>query len=79
MFAGFGCIPDVTPYRQHWFAETLSSAILPVGAGAPVPQGADAVVQIENTQQLSDSRNGEKRIKINKVTAWSSAQRTPCD
>lgn len=38
------------------------------GAGATVPDGADAVVQIENTQQLPDQKDGEKRIKINKVS-----------
>lgn len=38
------------------------------GAGAAVPDGADAVVQIENTQQLPDQTDGEKRIKINKVS-----------
>lgn len=40
----------------------------PVAAsGAPVPHGADAVVQIENTEQLPDRQDGEKRIKIVKV------------
>lgn len=39
-----------------------------LGAGAAVPEGADAVVQIENTQQLPDSNNGEKRIAIKKVS-----------
>lgn len=39
-----------------------------VAAGAPVPEGADAVVQIENTEQLPDRPDGEKRIKIVKVS-----------
>ena len=38
-----------------------------VPAGAPVPKGADAVVQIENTEQLPERQDGEKRIKIVKV------------
>ena len=36
--------------------------------GAPVPEGADAVVQIENTEQLSERQDGEKRIRIIKVS-----------
>ena len=43
-----------------------------IAAGAPVPEGADAVVQIENTQQLPDRPDGEKRIKIVKVCAFCS-------
>ena len=35
--------------------------------GAPVPKGADAVVQIENTEQLPQQQDGEKRINIVKV------------
>lgn len=38
-----------------------------VASGAPVPRGADAVVQIENTEQLPDRQDGEKRVKIVKV------------
>ena len=37
-------------------------------AGAPLPEGADAVVQIENTEQLPERQDGEKRIKIVKVS-----------
>ncbi len=36
--------------------------------GAPVPEGADAVVQIENTEQLPERQDGEKRIRIVKVS-----------
>ena len=36
-------------------------------AGAPVPKGADAVVQIENTEQLPDRQDGQKCVKIVKV------------
>lgn len=36
--------------------------------GAPVPEGADAVVQIENTEQLSERQDGEKRVRIVKVS-----------
>ena len=32
-----------------------------------MPKGADAVVQIENTEQLPHRQDGEKRIKIVKV------------
>lgn len=50
-------------------------------AGAPVPEGADAVVQIENTEQLPDRPDGEKRIKIVKVRfamCSQSMQNTSC-
>lgn len=50
-------------------------------AGAPVPEGADAVVQIENTEQLPDRPDGEKRIKIVKVCSAMcshSMQNTSC-
>ncbi len=40
-----------------------------MNAGASVPEGADAVVQIENTEPLPDRQDGERRIKIIKVTA----------
>ena len=36
--------------------------------GAPVPEGANAVVQIENTEQLPERQDGEKRIRIVKVS-----------
>jgi len=36
--------------------------------GAPVPEGADAVVQIENTEQLPERQDGEKRVRIVKVS-----------
>ena len=42
-------------------------------AGAPVPDGADAVVQIENTEQLPQRQDGEKRIKIVKVCSSAKA------
>lgn len=32
-----------------------------------MPEGADAVVQIENTEQLPPSASGTKRVKIVKV------------
>ena len=32
-----------------------------------MPKGADAVVQIENTEQFPERQDGEKRIKIVKV------------
>ena len=38
-----------------------------IAAGAPVPEGADAVVQIENTEQLPNRPDGEKQIKIVQV------------
>ena len=38
-----------------------------VSAGGVVPDGADAVVQIENTDQLPEQKDGEKRTRINKV------------
>lgn len=37
--------------------------------GGPVPEGADAVVQIENSEQLPPAASGNKRVKINKVRA----------
>ena len=36
-------------------------------AGAPLPHGADAVVQIENTEQLPAGNGGQKRVRIVKV------------
>lgn len=35
-----------------------------VTTGGPIPDGADAVVQIENTEQATDTANGLKRVKI---------------
>lgn len=49
-----------------WFFHCLAHHSV-VASGAPVPRGADAVVQIENTEQLPDRQDGEKRIKIVKV------------
>ena len=37
------------------------------GTGGPLPIGADAVVQIEDTEQLSPSQNGNRRVKLLKV------------
>jgi len=38
-----------------------------IGTGGPVPDGADAVVQIENTEQLPPSDAGSKRVRIVKA------------
>ena len=36
-------------------------------AGGPVPEGADAVIQIEDTESISASAAGQSRVKIVKV------------
>eukprot|EP00252_Welwitschia_mirabilis_P002258 TRINITY_DN12172_c0_g1_i1.p1 TRINITY_DN12172_c0_g1~~TRINITY_DN12172_c0_g1_i1.p1 ORF type:complete len:654 (+),score=151.89 TRINITY_DN12172_c0_g1_i1:231-2192(+) len=35
-----------------------------ITTGGPVPEGADAVVQVENTEQIGDSSDGTKKIRI---------------
>ncbi|ONK72484.1 uncharacterized protein A4U43_C04F19910 [Asparagus officinalis] len=35
-----------------------------VTTGGPIPEGADAVVQIEDTEKVADSLNGVKHVKI---------------
>eukprot|EP00891_Asterochloris_glomerata_P008529 jgi/Astpho2/8529/e_gw1.00125.32.1_t len=35
-----------------------------IGTGGPVPEGADAVVQIENTEQLPPGQDGKRRVRI---------------
>lgn len=30
----------------------------------PIPDGADAVVQVENTEKVADNEDGEKRVRI---------------
>ena len=42
-------------------------------AGAPLPEGADAVVQIENTEKLPPGSDGQQRVRIVKVFAFPSA------
>ena len=37
-------------------------------AGAPLPEGADAVVQVENTEELA-ANGSQRRVKIVKVCA----------
>ena len=49
------------------FHSLVRDAVVP--AGAPLPDGADAVVQIENTEQLPELQDGEKRIKIVRVSS----------
>lgn len=36
-----------------------------IGTGGPVPEGADAVVQIEDTATLPDAEDGSTRVRIN--------------
>ena len=52
------------PRAQALYSLVRHPVVLP---GAPVPKGADAVVQIENTEQLPQRQDGEKCIKIVKV------------
>ncbi len=35
-----------------------------------MPEGADAVVQIENTEQLPPGQDGKRRVRIVKVGCW---------
>ncbi|DBA77249.1 hypothetical protein WJX79_006001 [Trebouxia sp. C0005] len=46
-----------------------SGSVAYITTGAPVPEGADAVVQIENTEQLSERQDGEKRVRIVKAAS----------
>lgn len=41
----------------------------PLTAGGPLPEGADAVVQIEDTQFLGADSEGKRRVKIQKGVA----------
>lgn len=42
-----------------------------INTGAPVPPGADAVVQVEDTDLLMASADGSKELEINiKVTPY---------
>lgn len=45
-----------------------------VCVGGPVPLEADAVVQIEDTEQLSSAPSGRRRVKILKASASSETQ-----
>ncbi|KAL4436361.1 hypothetical protein ABPG77_009923 [Micractinium sp. CCAP 211/92] len=40
-----------------------------IGTGGPLPEGADAVVQIEDTEFLGAAAGGPKRVRINKQAA----------
>ena len=50
-------------------ASMLKMGLL-LAAGGPVPEGADAVVQIENTEQLPPGQHGKRRVRIVKVGCW---------
>jgi gephyrin len=41
-----------------------SGTVAYITTGGPVPEGADAVVQVENTQQIEENPEGMKRIRI---------------
>lgn len=42
--------------------------LLPATAGAPVPPGADAVIQVEDTERLPPAREGgPPRVRIDKA------------
>ena len=47
-------------------SQVISGHVMRITTGAPVPQGADAVVQVEDTELLESDDDGrtEKRIKI---------------
>lgn len=45
----------------------IPSAALCINAGASLPHGADAVVQIENTKKLAPGPDGQQRVRIVKV------------
>ncbi len=44
-----------------------------IGTGGPLPQGADAVVQIEDTQPLDPGLSGKPRVQIIKVESCRAA------
>lgn len=41
----------------------IISLVFFVGSG-PIPDGADAVVQVENTEIVNDASDGTKRVRI---------------
>jgi molybdopterin biosynthesis enzyme len=43
--------------------------VLPLRAGAPVPSGADAVVQVEDTARTPGDPSGRREVVINKQVA----------
>eukprot|EP00198_Chlamydomonas_reinhardtii_P008997 XP_001698334.1 molybdenum cofactor biosynthesis protein [Chlamydomonas reinhardtii] len=44
-----------------------SVAYITTGRGAPVPPGADAVVQVEDTEKLPDGEGSQRRVRICKA------------
>lgn len=56
--------------KWHVLAEPWCQGVLPGGvatAGAPVPPGADAVVQVEDTEKLPDGEGSQRRVRICKA------------
>jgi hypothetical protein len=56
-----------SPGGGAWHSVVITYLIKLVLAGAPLPDGADAVVQIENTEQLPQGPDGQRRVRIVKV------------
>ena len=56
-------------HRYRQFCTYVPARLMPVAvvAGGPVPKGADAVVQIENTEQLESAPSGMRRVRILQV------------
>ncbi|XP_073003333.1 molybdopterin biosynthesis protein CNX1 [Typha latifolia] len=51
-----------------------------VTTGGPVPDGADAVVQVEDTEEVTDTLNGLKRVRIlTRITEGHDIRNVGCD
>ncbi|CAH9133205.1 unnamed protein product [Cuscuta epithymum] len=69
---GVGDYPVITESRAG--NDGLGVVVTPgtaayVTTGGPIPDGADAVVQVEDTKLLLDASNGSKRVQILKGTS----------
>ncbi|XP_074556443.1 molybdopterin biosynthesis protein CNX1 isoform X1 [Curcuma longa] len=64
---GPGVYPVITESRAG--NDGLDTVVTPgsvayVTTGGPIPDGADAVVQVENTEKVTDNGDGGKRVRI---------------
>lgn len=54
----------------------MPGQVMRVTTGAPIPCGADAVVQVEDTELLRESEDVSRRLTMSTLRQWSAAPLT---